>query len=102
ALLMSFAEKAASSNRVEMEKARKFLDDQITSHEDQLRAAEQRRADFRRTYAEYLADPTSGQPRLQVLQNEMNSAKLAYDQAVLQQQSLENQLKQVPQFRTIE
>jgi len=102
ALLTIFAEKAASSNRVEMEKARKFLDDQITSHEDQLRAAEQRRADFRRQYAEMLADPISGQPRLQQLQAEMNQAKLAYDQAVLQQQSLESQIKQVPQFRTVE
>jgi polysaccharide chain length determinant protein (PEP-CTERM system associated) len=102
ALLTIFAEKAASSNRVEMEKARKFLDDQITSHEDQLRAAEQRRADFRRQYADMLADPISGQPRLQQLQAEMNQAKLAYEQAVLQQQSLESQIKQVPQFRTVE
>jgi len=102
ALLTIFAEKAASSNRVEMEKARKFLDDQITSHEDQLRAAEGRRADFRRTYAEMLADPISGQPKLQALQSELNQARLAYQQVVLQQQSLENQIKQVPQFRTVE
>lgn len=102
ALLTIFAEKAASSNRVEMEKARKFLEDQITSHEDQLRAAEGRRADFRRQYAEMLADPISGQPKLQALQSEMNQARLQYQQAVLQQQSLENQLKQVPQFRTVE
>jgi len=32
ALLTIFAEKAASSNRVEMEKAQKFLEDQIASH----------------------------------------------------------------------
>src|SRR5579871_1465310 len=102
ALLTIFAEKAASSNRVEMEKAQKFLEDQIASHEDQLRASEQRRADFRRQYAEMLADPISGQPKLQVLQSEMNQAKLAYDQAVLQQQSMENQLKQIPQYRTVE
>ena len=102
ALLTIFAEKAASSNRVEMEKARKFLEDQITSHEDQLRAAEGRRADFRRQYAEMLADPISGQPKLQALQSEMNQARLQYQQVVLQQQSLENQLKQVPQFRTVE
>ena len=102
ALLTIFAEKAASSNRVEMEKARKFLDDQIASHEDQLRASEQRRADFRRQYAEMLADPISGQPKLQALQSELRQAQLQYQQALLQQQSLENQMKQVPQFRTVE
>jgi len=102
ALLTIFAEKAASSNRVEMEKARKFIDDQITAHEDQLRAAEMRRADFRRTYAEGLADPSSGLPKVQTLQSEANQARLAYQQIVLQQQSLESQLKQVPQFRTVE
>jgi polysaccharide chain length determinant protein (PEP-CTERM system associated) len=100
ATLTIFAEKAASSNRVEMEKARKFLDNQIVSHEEQLRAAEQRRADFRRQYAEMFADPISGQPKLQVMLAEMNASKLAYQQLVLQQQSLENQLKAVPQFRT--
>jgi polysaccharide chain length determinant protein (PEP-CTERM system associated) len=102
ALLTIFAEKAASSNRVEMEKARKFLDDQIMAHEEQLRASEQRRADFRRQYAEMLADPISGQPRLQTLANELNQAKLAYNQLLLQQKALENQLKEVPQFRTVE
>jgi len=102
ALLTIFAEKAASSNRVEMEKARKFLEDQIASHEDQLRAAEQRRADFRRQYAEMFADPISGQPKLQALAAEMNQARLAYQQGVLPLQSLESQLKQVPQYSTVE
>jgi len=49
-----------------------------------------------------LADPISGQPKLQALQAVMNQAKLAYDGAVLQQQSMENQLKQIPQYRTVE
>src|ERR1051326_868955 len=49
-----------------------------------------------------LAEPISGQPKLQALQAEMSRAKLAYDQAGLQQQSMENQLKQIPQYRTVE
>jgi polysaccharide chain length determinant protein (PEP-CTERM system associated) len=98
-LLTIFAEKAASSNRVEMEKARKFLDDQIGSYEDQLRSSEQRRAEFRKQYAEYLADPISGMPKLQTLAQVLNQAKQSYEQSVLTRDSLAAQLKQVPQFR---
>lgn len=97
-LLTIFAEKAASSNRVEMEKARKFLDDQITSYEQNLRAAEQRRADFRRKYEETLADPISGVPRLQALAGQMSQAQLAYNQAVVTSNTLAAQLAKVPQY----
>jgi polysaccharide chain length determinant protein (PEP-CTERM system associated) len=100
-LLTIFAEKAASSNRVEMEKARKFLDDQIGAYEEQLRASEQKRAEFRKQYAEYLADPISGMPRLQTLAQSLNQSKQAYEQAVLTRDSLAAQLKQVPQFRPV-
>jgi polysaccharide chain length determinant protein (PEP-CTERM system associated) len=99
-LLTIFAEKAASSNRVEMEKAHKFLDDQIATYQDQLRAAEQRRADFRKKYAEVLADPISGAPRLGTLQQQAAAARQAYNQAVLTRDSLQAQLKQIPQFHS--
>jgi polysaccharide chain length determinant protein (PEP-CTERM system associated) len=100
-LLTIFAEKAASSSRVEMEKAHKFLDDQIAAYEKQLRDAEQRRADFRKKYADYLSDPSSGMPRLQTLQQTMQQARAAYSQAIITRDSLEAQLKQVPQYRAI-
>jgi polysaccharide chain length determinant protein (PEP-CTERM system associated) len=100
-LLTIFAERAASSSRVEMEKAHKFLDDQIAAYEKQLRDAEQRRADFRKKYADYLADPSSGMPRLQSLQQAMQQARTAYNQAIITRDSLEAQLKQVPQYRSI-
>src|SRR6202035_2907286 len=56
ALLTVFAEKAANSSRVEMDKARAFLTGQIAQYEVQLRTAEQRRAAFRKKYAEYFTD----------------------------------------------
>ena len=99
-LLTIFAEKAASSNRVEMEKARKFLDDQISAYEDQLRSSEQRRAEFRKKYADYLADPTSGMPKLAALQQQLAQARQNYAQALITRDSLQAQLKQVPQFRS--
>jgi polysaccharide chain length determinant protein (PEP-CTERM system associated) len=97
-LLTIFSEKAASSSRIEMEKARKFLNDQIGTYEEQLRGAEQRRADFRKQYADVLADPSSGAPRLMTLQQQVVGARQAYTTAVLTRDSLQAQLKQVPQF----
>lgn len=53
-LLTIFVESATGSNRTDMENARRFLEHQISSYEQQLRAAEQRRADFRAKYSDIL------------------------------------------------
>src|SRR5262249_39134092 len=58
-----------------------------------------KRADFRKQYAEYLADPISGMPKMQTLAQQLGQAKLSYDQSLLTRDSLIAQLKQVPQFR---
>ncbi len=63
-LLTIFIESATGSNRTDMENARRFLEHQIASYEQQLRAAEKRRADFRARYIEILpGDPSSGRFR---------------------------------------
>lgn len=57
-LLTIFIESATGTNRTDMENARRFLQHQISSYEQQLRAAEKRRADFRTKYLEILpGDP---------------------------------------------
>jgi polysaccharide chain length determinant protein (PEP-CTERM system associated) len=62
-LLTIFVESATGSNRTDMENARRFLEHQISSYEQQLRAAEKRRADFRSKYADVLpADLSADKP----------------------------------------
>jgi polysaccharide chain length determinant protein (PEP-CTERM system associated) len=53
-LLTIFVESATGSNRNDMENARRFLEHQISSYEQQLRAAEKRRAEFRIKYSDIL------------------------------------------------
>ena len=53
-LLTIFVESATGSNRTDMENARRFLEHQISSYEQQLRAAEKRRANFRAKYSDVL------------------------------------------------
>ncbi len=95
ALLTILAEKATASSRVEMDHARKFLDTQIANYEGQLRAAERRRAEFRKQYADYFSD--NGLPRLQVLQQQIVVFQQQYEDAQIMKRSLAAQMGQVPQ-----
>src|SRR5271165_558127 len=65
-LLTIFIESATGGSRDEMENARHFLERQIQSYAQQLRAAEKRRADFRSLYIEIL--PTSDNPDVPALE----------------------------------
>jgi len=79
-LLTIFVESATGTNRHDMDNARRFLEHQISSYEQQLRAAERRRIDFRSKYAG-------------VLPNDFNPANLGTDEAQAQVRNLEGQLQ---------
>ena len=53
-MLTTFVENKTGSNRSDLENAGRFLQDQISSYETQLRDAERRRADFRTRYVDLL------------------------------------------------
>ena len=55
-LLTIFAEKTAGSSRAEMDSAQRFLDSEITSYRDQLRAAEKRRAELAQKYPDIVSN----------------------------------------------
>src|SRR5271169_5732838 len=65
-LLTIFVESATGGSRSDMENARRFLERQIQSYEQQLRAAEKRRADFRARYMEIL--PADNNPNVPALE----------------------------------
>jgi polysaccharide chain length determinant protein (PEP-CTERM system associated) len=79
-LLTIFVESATGGNRTDMENARRFLEHQISSYEQQLRAAEKRRADFRVKY-------------MDLLPNDLNPSQFGVDQARNQVKQLEGQLQ---------
>ena len=73
-LLTIFVESATGGSRADMENARRFLEQQIKSYEQQLRAAEQRRADFRARYIEVLpADNSPNVPALDGARNQVDA-----------------------------
>jgi polysaccharide chain length determinant protein (PEP-CTERM system associated) len=56
ALLTIFAEKTAGSSRADMDNAQRFLDSEINSYRDQLRAAEKRRAELAQQYPDIISN----------------------------------------------
>ncbi len=63
-ILTTFIESKTGNNRSEMENAQSFLQQQLANYEQQLRAAERKRADFRAKYLDLLPMGESGGSRL--------------------------------------
>jgi polysaccharide chain length determinant protein (PEP-CTERM system associated) len=72
AVLASFIEGKAGDTRDDMEKATQFLDNEIADYEKQLRAAESKRAEFRRKYVDLLPGD-NGVNRLEQAREEVRS-----------------------------
>src|SRR5580692_2877866 len=79
-LLTIFVESATGGNRTDMENAKRFLEHQISSYEQQLRAAEKRRADFRIKY-------------IDIFPGDINPSTFGVDQAKSQVKALQGQLQ---------
>jgi polysaccharide chain length determinant protein (PEP-CTERM system associated) len=73
-LLSIFVESATGSSRSDMDNARRFLENQIASFETQLRAAEQRRAEFRARYVDML--PNDASPDIPALESVRSQVRL--------------------------
>jgi polysaccharide chain length determinant protein (PEP-CTERM system associated) len=96
-LLTIFIEAATGSNRTDMENAKRFLERQIQSFEQQLRAAEKRRADFRVRYMEIL--PNDLNPNIGALEGARTVVMQVTDKledAVIQRDSLRQEVENTP------
>ena len=96
-LLTIFIEAATGSNRTDMENARRFLERQIQSYEQQLRAAEKRRADFRVRYMEIL--PNDLNPNVGALEGartQVTAISGRLQDAVIQRDSLRQEVENTP------
>ncbi len=96
-LLTIFVESATGTNRSDMENARHFLEHQIASYEQQLRAAEKRRADFRARYAEILPNAaTPGVPALEAVRSNVAALDGKLQDAIMQRDALKDEVDKTP------
>ena len=96
-LLTIFIESATGTNRTDMENARRFLERQIQSYEQQLRAAEKRRADFRVRYMEIL--PNDLNPNMSALESartQVTALSGRLQDAIIQRDALRQEVENTP------
>lgn len=97
-LLNIFVESATGANRSDMENARNFLEHQIASYEQQLRAAERRRAEFRATYIDLLpSDANGGASRLDLARSQLQSLQGQLQDATMRRDALKQELAAMSQ-----
>ncbi|WP_428486049.1 XrtA system polysaccharide chain length determinant [Rhodopila sp.] len=102
-LLTIFIENATGGSRLDMENARHFLERQIQSYEQQLRAAEKRRADFRARYVEIL--PTDNNPNVPALEgarNQVQALEGRLQDAVTARDALKREVETTPPMLVVE
>jgi polysaccharide chain length determinant protein (PEP-CTERM system associated) len=100
ALLTIFAENSTGQTRDQMNNAQKFLTDQIAGYEQQLRAAEQRRADFRAQHLDVLAG-AGATPELQNARQRAQDATNQLQDAIARRDALKAELGELPQSATV-
>ena len=102
-LLTIFVESATGGSRSDMENARRFLERQIQSYEQQLRAAEKRRADFRARYLDIL--PADNNPNVPALENARENAKVLegkLQDALIARDALKQEVDNTPPMLVVE
>jgi len=110
ALLTIFAEKTAGSSRSEMDSAQRFLESEIASYRDQLRAAEQRRADLSQQYPDIISNrpPDAGASgdqstsRLDQARFTVEHLKLDLADAITKRDALQKELASIPAMLSID
>jgi polysaccharide chain length determinant protein (PEP-CTERM system associated) len=109
-LLTIFAEKTAGSSRTDMDNAQRFLENEIKSYLDQLRAAEKRRAELAQQYPDIVSnrppDAAAGGDeslsRLDQARVSVSHLKLDLADAMTKRDALQKELSAVPPTLTID
>jgi polysaccharide chain length determinant protein (PEP-CTERM system associated) len=102
-LLTIFVESATGTSRADMENARRFLERQIQSYEQQLRAAEKRRADFRARYVEVLPSETNpGVPALEGARVQAQLLDGRLQDALITRDALKQEVEATPPMLVVE
>ncbi len=96
AVLTVFSETSAGNSRSDMDNARRFLEEQIANYEKQLRAAEQRRAEFKETYGDVLPQSTANESRLQQATDQVGKLKLQLEDAQARRDAIAKDAASVP------
>jgi polysaccharide chain length determinant protein (PEP-CTERM system associated) len=99
-ILSLYMEQATGSSRTDTENAQQFMDQQIASYEQRLRAAEKRRADFLSKYVDVLPDANGGASRLELARSQVRTLSGDLQDAIARRNMLVADLKTTPSVLT--
>jgi polysaccharide chain length determinant protein (PEP-CTERM system associated) len=97
-ILTTFIESKTGNNRSEMENAYSFLQSQLVTYEQQLRAAERKRADFRAKYLDLLPMGETGGNRLDQAQGALRQLQGQITDQIAKRDLLNRELTTTPQL----
>ncbi len=97
-ILTTFIESKTGNNRSEMENAQSFLQQQLSVYEQQLRAAERKRADFRAKYLDLLPMGDTGGNRLDQAQGALRQLQGQIADLIAKRDILNRELTNTPQL----
>jgi polysaccharide chain length determinant protein (PEP-CTERM system associated) len=100
ALLTIFAEKTTGNSRKGMDSAQQFLDGEIASYQEKLRAADLRRANFIRQYPDSLPLDRGG--KLEQVKTSVTQLELQLSDVVAARDSVRQQLASVPPMLSVD
>lgn len=102
-LLSIFVESNVGSARSDIEKARLFIEGQVSRYEQDLRAAEAKLADYKKTHATFLGSTSSTfTQRLEEKRAESRVLSIQLDDARSRRAALQQGLDRTQEFREIE
>src|SRR5689334_16731056 len=101
-LLTVFAENTTGGNRREMENAKRFLDQQIENYAAQLRAAEQRRAEFHEKYLQLLPGVDGTASALEAGRVEVAKLQLEVEDVRAKRDWIKGELDATPKVLTVD
>jgi len=97
-LLTIFVESNLGNNRKDMEQARRFIESQILQYERQLKAAEDRLAQFKQQNQAYMAAGGNFAGAMEAARTQVAEMKRQLDDATVRRASLTKDLASTPQF----
>lgn len=101
-LLTIFIESNLGASRQDIQKARRFIDDQIAEYEKQLKVMEGRMADFKRDNPGMLAQTGTVATRLEIARDRVTQTQGEFEDAVAKRDAIDKEMKSTPQYLEVD
>ena len=102
ALLTIFIESNLGASRQDIQKARRFLDEQVADYERQLQAMEQRMAEFKRENPDMLVQAGTISMRLESARERLVTARGEVEDAIAKRDAIAKEMTNTPQYLQVE